>query len=377
MKNYTVEEQGPELCARNIKIKVAGVGGGGGNMINHMITVYELDASVDLIVANTDVQDLDKSKAKTRIQIGAKKTKGLGAGMDPEAGEAAAVESKEELKDALSNSDIVFVAAGLGGGTGTGAAPIIASAAKEGGAQVVSVVTLPFEFEGSERMELALRGLEELKKESDSVIVIHNDKLMDTLSSAASLAEAYSVVDDILSNAVRGMVMILLEKGHINIDFADIRTILGYKGLALMGIGTSEGGDNAILDAFEAAIESPLLEGNGIERAKGLVVYVKGNRDRMSFKSFSTGMSQIRGRAKNVGKVIIGNGGDDSMGDRVEITIIATGFEAPSTASEQPAQTQKVRRVSNSSFEFSLDDASGIGGTDYDIPTHKRKRSRD
>ncbi|EAI8101461.1 cell division protein FtsZ, partial [Campylobacter coli] len=244
MSEFLVEEMQHNKGA---KIKVIGCGGGGGNMINHMVKMGLND--LDLIAANTDAQAISNSLAKTKIQLGEKKTKGLGAGMLPEVGAESARESFEEIKASLSQSDIVFIASGFGGGTGTGATPVIAQAAKEIGALTVSVVTMPFAFEGKQRKKLAENGLLELKKESDSILVIQNEKLLSIIDKKAGIKDAFKLVDDILARAVKGMVSILLDNGDINVDFADVRTIMSHRGLALMGVGSASG-ENAIEEAL-------------------------------------------------------------------------------------------------------------------------------
>lgn len=320
MSEFLVEEM---QHAKGAKIKVIGCGGGGGNMIDHMVNMGLHD--LDLISANTDAQAIAKSQAKTKIQLGEKKTKGLGAGMQPEIGAESARESFEEIKAALSQSDIVFISAGLGGGTGTGAAPVVAQAAKEAGALTVSVVTMPFAFEGKQRKKLAEAGLAELKKESDSIIVIQNEKLLSILPKKAGIKEAFKLVDDILTRAVRGMVSILLEDGDINVDFADVRTVMSHRGLALMGVGQGEG-ENAIMEALESAIESPLLDGMTMKGAKGVIIHYKVGPE-CSLLEISQATQSISDESDENAKVIFGVTADESMGDRVEVTIIATGFE--------------------------------------------------
>ncbi|OCX42406.1 cell division protein FtsZ [Campylobacter ornithocola] len=336
MSEYLVEEM---QHAKGAKIKVIGCGGGGGNMIDHMVNMGLHD--LDLISANTDAQAIAKSLAKTRIQLGEKKTKGLGAGMQPEIGAESARESFEEVKAALSQSDIVFISAGLGGGTGTGAAPVVAQAAKEVGALTVSVVTMPFAFEGKQRKKLAEAGLAELKKESDSIIVIQNEKLLSILPKKAGIKEAFKLVDDILARAVRGMVSILLEDGDINVDFADVRTVMSHRGLALMGVGHGEG-ENAIMDALSSAIESPLLDGMTMKGVKGVIIHYKIGPE-CSLIEISQATQSISDIADENAKVIFGATTDESMGDRVEVTIIATGFEDKAEAESAKEQEENKK----------------------------------
>jgi len=312
------------------KIKAIGVGGGGGNMINHMIN--ENVKGIDLIVANTDAQALNSSLAPIKIQLGVNATRGLGAGMKPELGREAALESFSEIKDVLSGADIVFISAGLGGGTGTGAAPIIAQAAKEVGALTVSVVTTPFKFEGRKRQRLAKEGLEELKRESDSIIVIPNERLLSIVEKNLGLKDSFKLVDDVLCQAVSGISNVILSHGpnDINLDFADVKTVMSHRGLALMGSGKSMGA-NAAYDAARAAIDSPLLDNLSIKGAKGVLVHFNINPE-YPILQISEAMEIIEEHADEEAYVIFGTTTDSSIDiDEVTITIIATGFEDPST----------------------------------------------
>jgi len=312
------------------KIKAIGVGGGGGNMINHMIN--ENVKGIDLIVANTDSQALNSSLAPIKIQLGVNATRGLGAGMKPELGREAALESFSDIKDVLSGADIVFVSAGLGGGTGTGAAPIIAQAAKEVGALTVSVVTTPFRFEGRKRQRLAKEGLEELKRESDSIIVIPNERLLSIVDKNLGLKDSFKLVDDVLCQAVSGISNVILSHGpnDINLDFADVKTVMSHRGLALMGSGKSIGA-NAAYDAAKAAIDSPLLDNLSIKGAKGVLVHFHINPE-YPILQISEAMEIIEEHADEEAYVIFGTTTDTSIDiDEVTITIIATGFEDPST----------------------------------------------
>ncbi len=323
MSDFNIEIQEGIMGA---KIKAIGVGGGGGNMINHMID-SGVD-SIDLIVANTDAQALSSSHAPIKIQLGEKLTRGLGAGMKPEKGKESAEESYEDLKKMLEGSDIVFVSAGLGGGTGTGAAPIIAKAAKEVGALTVSVVTKPFKFEGRKRSKLADQGLDELKKESDSLIVIPNDKLLAIVDKNLGIKDSFKIVDDVLSRAVGGVSDMILSHGDndINVDFADVQTVMSHKGLALMGIGHFQG-DNAAYEAVKDAIESPLLDNVSINGALGILVNIYMHPD-YPILEVSEAMTMIEDHADDDVEFIWGTTTDDSIPlDEVKITIVATGFE--------------------------------------------------
>lgn len=311
------------------KISVIGVGGGGCNMINHMID--EGTHMIDLIVANTDLKVLHISKAPKKIELGHSINNGYGAGMDPELGRNSALESYEDIKDALKGADIVFVAAGLGGGTGTGAAPIVAKAAREIGALTVSVVTKPFSFEGRMRAGLANLGLEELKKVSDSLIVISNDKLKETTDEKNSgIKNAFKIVDNILYQAVSGMSQVILNPGSgsdINADFADVKTIMKHKGIALMGIGKAKGED-ATIRALENAINSPLLERVPLDGAKGILIHFTINPE-ISLFAIDDIMTRVHNRADKNAQIIFGTTTDITFEkDEVKITIIATGFES-------------------------------------------------
>lgn len=334
MSDFIVEEA---QHTRGAKIKIIGCGGGGCNTIKRMITMG-LD-HLDLIVANTDAQVLSESSAKTKIQLGEKTTRGLGAGGNPQIGAESANENYEEIKAALDQSDVVFIASGFGGGTGTGATPIVARAAKEVGALVISVVTMPFNFEGANRKTLAENGLAELRKESDSILVIQNEKVKNLIDKSAGAKEVYGMVDEILARAVRGMVSILLEKSDINVDFADVRNIMGSnRGLALMGMGSAHG-PNAAMEALENALESPLLDGLNVKEARGVIVHFKHHPD-FSFMQVMEAAEALSASFDN--KAInfkYGETSDESMDmDRIEVTVIATGFEY---ANEQKAAQAK------------------------------------
>jgi cell division protein FtsZ len=308
------------------KIKAIGVGGGGGNMINHMI--QEGVTTIDLIVANTDAQALESSLAPFKMQLGINATRGLGAGMVPDKGREAALESFDDIKEMLKDSDIVFISAGLGGGTGTGAAPIIAQAAKEVGALTVSIVTSPFKFEGRKRTKLAKEGLEELKRESDSIIVVPNEKLLSIVEKNMGIKESFRMVDDILAQAVGGISKVILSHGDndINLDFADVKTVMSHRGLALMGAGYSTG-PNAAYDATKSAIESPLLDNISIDGALGVLVHFDIHPD-YPIMEIGEAMSIVEESADEDAVVIFGTTTNDKMDiDEVRITIVATGFE--------------------------------------------------
>lgn len=372
-------------CRTNgAKIKAIGVGGGGGNMINHMIN--EGISDIDLIVANTDAQALETSVAPFKLQLGMNATRGLGAGMIPDKGREAALESFEDIKSMLQGSDIVFISAGLGGGTGTGAAPIIAQAAKEVGALTVSIVTSPFKFEGRKRTKLAKEGLEELKRESDSIIVVPNEKLLSIVEKNLGIKESFRMVDDILSQAVGGISKVILSHGEndINLDFADVKTVMSHKGLALMGAGYSTGA-NAAYDAAKAAIESPLLDNISIDGAMGVLVHFDIHPD-YPIMEISEAMNIIEESADEDASVIFGTTTNLDMDvDEVRITIIATGFEDKNAIVEPSVRHQETLLGSSTSSSTTIHTlrtankmvVGGYNGENEDIldvPTFLRKQ---
>ena len=323
MDPFVIEET---TVLNGARIVAVGVGGGGGNMIGHMIR--EDVTGIEMMVINTDAQVLKESNANTKIQIGPKVTKGLGAGMKPEIGKESALESYEEIRSALEGADIVFVAAGLGGGTGTGAAPVVAQIAKEVGALTISVVTKPFMFEGRKRLKLAQSGLEELKQESDSIVVIPNDKLLSIIDKKLGMKESFKIVDSILAQAVSGTSGVILSSGEndINLDFADLQTVMSHKGMALMGVGEFEG-ENAAYEAIKAAIESPLLDNMSINGAMGVLVHFSMHPD-FPMMELADSMGVVHESAHEDAEVIFGTSTDASLPENyIRITLIATGFE--------------------------------------------------
>ena len=308
-----------ERCA---KIKVIGVGGGGSNAVNTMITCNI--QGVDFIVANTDVQSLRMSKAPVKIQLGSQSTKGLGAGANPEMGKQAALEDNERLADELSGADMVFVAAGLGGGTGTGAAPVIADVAKKLGALTVGVVTKPFTREGKQRLSKAEQGVAELKKHVDSLIVIPNDRLLGLAGKSMSILNAFKPSDDVLRQAVQGISELITTSGLINVDFADVKAIMSERGMAMMGIGIASG-ENRAVEAANKAISSPLLEEIDISGAKGVLVNISGSSN-MTMDEFDDASRIIHEKVHEDANIIVGLVIDEDLGDFVKITAIATGF---------------------------------------------------
>jgi cell division protein FtsZ len=305
------------------RIKVVGVGGGGSNAVNRMVQAG-LDG-VEFIVANTDLQALKLNAAPNKIQIGGKLTKGLGAGADPNVGRQAALEDTDKLIEVLDGADMVFVTTGLGGGTGTGAAPVIASLASELGALTIAVVTKPFRFEGKKRQMQAERGLEELRDCVDTVITIPNERLLATIARTTSLTDAFTTADDVLRQAIQGISDLILVPGLINLDFADVKTIMSGMGIAIMGTGMGQG-DNRAMDAANAAISSPLLEDASVKGARGVIINVTGGSD-LSLIEVSEASAIIQEAAHEDANIIFGAVVDQKMEGKVKITVIATGFD--------------------------------------------------
>lgn len=322
-----VTDETIDLSVETAKIKVIGVGGGGSNMVSYLMTT-NIDPSVELIVANTDAQALMKSPAPMKIQLGNRITRGLGAGMRPEVGREAAEESYEDIKEILQGTDLVFVSAGMGGGTGTGAAPIIAKAAREVGALTIAVVTKPFTFEGGKRLRLADDGIGELKAQCDSIILILNDKLSNMIDKAKGYKETFRLVDSVLARAVVGMSNVILQVGEndINVDFADLRTIMGYQGLALMGMGEASGED--AFEAIREATESLLFDNVSINGAKGVLLQFHINPE-YPFYEINEAMAKVHELVDSDAHVVFGTYSDPEMPqDAVEVTVIATGLES-------------------------------------------------
>jgi cell division protein FtsZ len=306
------------------KIKVVGVGGGGGNAVNRMIQAGI--KGVEFLVANTDVQAMRNSLAPVKLQIGGKLTKGLGAGANPEVGKQAALEDTDRILEALSGADMIFITTGMGGGTGTGAAPIIASLAAELGALTVAVVTKPFNFEGKRRRVQAEQGIRALRDTVDTLITIPNERLLNFVERGTSLSDAFKIADDILRQAVQGISDLITVPGEINLDFADVKTIMHGMGMALMGTGVSSGEHRAV-EAAQRAISSPLLEEASIEGAKGVLINVTGGPDMTLFEVHEAA-SIIQEAADEEANIIFGTVIDPRMGDDVKVTVIATGFDS-------------------------------------------------
>jgi cell division protein FtsZ len=375
---------------RGARIKVVGVGGGGGNAIGRMIASGL--QGVEFIAINTDLQALKANRAPMKIQIGGKLTKGLGAGANPDTGRQAAVEDTEKICDALEGSDMVFITTGLGGGTGTGAAPVVASIAgqlggESGNVLTVAVVTLPFSLEGKRRMAQAMDGLAQLREVVDSVIAIPNDRLLQTVARNTPVSEAFRVADDVLRQAVQGISDIITVPGQINLDFADVRAVMKGMGHAVMGTGIGEG-ENRAVEAAQRAVSNPLLEDTSIEGARGVIVNITGGPD-LSLAEASEATALITKVADADANVIYGIVTDESMGQAVKVTVIATGFnrdkrKAPSTpvdlsnyvspavASAPPAAAEGggfYRKTPNAKV------ASGGSRLDLDVPAFLRKQN--
>ena len=305
-------------------IKVIGVGGGGGNAVEHM--VRQNIEGVEFITVNTDAQALRNSSANTTLQIGGGITKGLGAGANPEVGRDAAMEDREALRELLTGSDMVFIAAGMGGGTGTGAAPIVAEVAREMGILTVAVVTKPFSFEGKKRMGFAAHGIEELSKNVDSLITIPNDKLLKVLGRGISLLDAFKAANDVLLGAVQGIAELITRPGLINVDFADVRTVMREMGTAMMGTGSASGDDRAE-EAAEKAISSPLLEDVDLAGARGILVNITAGMD-MTIEEFETVGNAVKAFASENATGVVGTVIDPEMHDELRVTVVATGIGA-------------------------------------------------
>ena len=352
-------------------IKVIGVGGAGNNAVNRMIEAGI--RNVEFIAVNTDRQTLNESKASTKIQIGEKLTRGLGAGANPDIGGQAAEESRAQIAEVLKGADMVFVTAGMGGGTGTGAAPIVAATAKEMGILTIGVVTKPFTFEGKKRLAQAERGVASLKGKVDTLVVIPNDKLLQVIDRKTSMIEAFRMADDILRQGVQGISDLISVPGVINLDFADVRTIMLNQGMAHMGIGCASG-ENRAEDAAKQAIQSPLLE-TSIEGARGIIINITGGSD-MGLHEANTAAELVQRSADPEANIIFGTVIDEAMGDELQITVIATGFEKEeerrmgSPYENIVADTWRKRSAGTMS---SVSTSSNHSNGDLDIPTFLRK----
>lgn len=312
-----------ESVTQSALIKVIGVGGGGGNAVQYMVN-KEVEG-VEFICANTDAQALSRNAARTALHIGGELTKGLGAGANPDIGRQAALEDRERIAETLSGADMVFITAGMGGGTGTGAAPIVAEVARELGILTVAVVTRPFPFEGRKRMKIAEEGINELRDAVDSLIIIPNEKLMQVLGKNCSLVNAFSAANDVLKGAVQGIADLITRPGMINVDFADVRTVMSEMGMAMMGSAVARG-DNRAEEAAEAAIRSPLLEDIDLRGASGILVNIAAGED-LSLGEFTEVGNIVEQYADEDATIVVGTVIDPSLGDEIKVTVVATGLD--------------------------------------------------
>jgi cell division protein FtsZ len=367
------------------KIKVIGLGGGGGNAVSRMMAAEF--TGVDFIVANTDMQALRASPAPVKIQLGAKLTQGLGAGSNPEVGKGAALEDPETITKLLDGADMVFITAGLGGGTGTGAAPVVASLAKDLGILTVAVVTKPFTFEGRKRLLQAEAGMEELRNTVDTLIAIPNQRLLSVVDRGTPLLEAFRVADTVLQQAVQGISDLILVPGLVNLDFADVRTIMSGMGMAMMGTGVGKG-ENRALDATQKAVASPLLDDTSIEGARGILINFTGGPD-LSIHEVEEGARIVHEAAHEEANIIFGAVIDPSLRDEVRITVIATGFterkqetsptkvvdlpRAQRPGSSAPGNAAAWRRRLAADVRAEADDP--LADADYDVPAFLRRQA--
>ena len=347
-----------DSCGQSAVIKVIGVGGGGGNAVQHMVEA-NIDG-VDFICANTDAQALMNMSARTTLQIGSTITKGLGAGANPDIGRQAAQDDRDRIAEVIDGSDMLFITAGMGGGTGTGAAPVVAQVAKELGILTVAVVTKPFTFEGSKRLHVAHNGIKELGQYVDSLITIPNEKLHQVLGKQISLLEAFRSANDVLLGAVQGIAELITRPGLINVDFADVRTVMSEMGMAMMGSGTAKGEDRA-REAAEAAVASPLLEDIDLMGAHGILVNVTAGMD-MSIGEFEEVGNTVKEFASENATVVVGTVIDPDMRDELRVTVVATGLGEEAKKSADKPSLVHVNKAT--------------GGEDFDRPTILRKRQK-
>jgi len=386
-----------------VRIKVIGVGGAGCNAVNTMIASGL--ARVDFIAGNTDLQALDRSLAPYKIQLGPERTRGLGAGARPEIGKEAALESKDHIRECIEGADMVFVTAGMGGGTGTGAAPIVASIARELGILTVAVVTKPFQYEGQRRHKHAEDGIRDLRRHVDTLLVIPNQRLLGIVDKSTPLLEAFKVADDVLRQAIQGIADVITTTGHVNVDFADVRTVMSHTGRAVMGMGISRGPNRAI-EAAQKAISSPLLEDGSVEGARGVLLNITGGPS-MSLHEIEEAASVVQQAADAEANIIVGQVINPDMGEDLVVTVIATGFEggedtaaatmgAERTTARAPKPAQPVlagvgaavganrpmkdldrptflRRMSDA--RESMDRAALVAEDEWDVPTFLRKQA--
>ena len=348
-----------DTYTENAVIKVIGVGGGGGNALEHMV-VNQIEG-VDFISANTDAQALRKSSATTQLQLGTDITKGLGAGANPDVGRQAALEDRERIMEVITGADMVFITAGMGGGTGTGAAPVVAQVAREMGILTVAVVTKPFPFEGGKRMKIAMAGIEELGQHVDSLITIPNEKLLKVLGKDMTLLNAFKAANDVLLGAVQGIAELITREGMINVDFADVRTVMSEMGMAMMGTGHAKG-ENRAREAAKLAVSSPLLEDVDLAGARGVLVNITAGLD-MSIGEFEEVGNTVKEFASDDATVVVGTVIDPDMTDELRVTVVATGLGGDRVAVPKAPEAESPQiEIVKKSVEI-----------DYDEPTVIRK----
>ena len=350
-----------ESVTQSALIKVIGVGGGGGNAVQYMVN-KEVEG-VEFICANTDAQALSRNAARTALHIGGELTKGLGAGANPDIGRQAAIEDRERIAETLAGADMVFITAGMGGGTGTGAAPIVAEVARELGILTVAVVTRPFPFEGRKRMKIAEEGINELRDAVDSLIIIPNEKLMQVLGKNCSLVNAFSAANDVLKGAVQGIADLITRPGMINVDFADVRTVMSEMGMAMMGSAVARG-DNRAEEAAEAAIRSPLLEDIDLRGASGILVNIAAGED-LSLGEFTEVGNIVEQYADEDATIVVGTVIDPSLGDEIKVTVVATGLDR--------ARNQSMKVVQGNAPTSRKQDGS-LNLDEIELPTILRRQ---
>ncbi len=359
-----------DAYSQNAVIKVIGVGGGGGNAVNHMLGANI--EGVDFICANTDAQALKNSEVKTVLQLGSNITKGLGAGANPNVGHDAALEDRDRIQESLEGADMVFITAGMGGGTGTGAAPIVAEVARELGILTVAVVTKPFRFEGSKRQKVAAEGIDALAKNVDSLITIPNEKLLAVLGKEMSLLNAFKAANDVLLGAVQGIAELITRPGLINVDFADVRTVMSEMGVAMMGSGSSSG-ENRARSAAEEAINSPLLEDINLSGARGILVNITAGLD-LSIGEFEEVGNTIKEFACDEATVVVGTVIDPDMQDEMRVTVVATGLGEVIVPQQKPVLSPATERVAVKLVnQEEPAPAAPVNYADMDKPTVIRK----
>jgi len=359
-----------------IRIKVVGVGGAGCNAVNTMIEAGL--SRVEFVVANTDLQALGRSLASYKIQLGPERTRGLGAGARPDVGKDSAVESEMHIREALEGADMVFVTAGMGGGTGTGGAPVAAKIARELGILTVGVVTKPFQYEGNRRASFAEEGIRELKKHVDSLLVIPNQKLLGFVDKNTPLIEAFKIADDVLRQAIQGISDVITTPGFVNVDFADVRTVMGYSGRAVMGMGTGRG-PNRAQEAARQAISSPLLEDGSVEGARGLLLNITGGPN-LTLHEVDEASNIAREAADPQANIIVGQVINPEGGDEITVTVIATGFEQAEGVLRFPGVSQPTLVVEPVQSPVLVpvsvpENTDGYGSEDLDRPTYLRRQA--